>query len=111
MNLSSYFVFFRSKDTRIPIKIPRKTEPIKIPKKSPRASKTTNSEKFESLCTVEYNTIQTASLKILSPKMILYSLSSTFISFIIDRTATGSVAEIRNEKASRAIISISNTPS
>lgn len=49
INLSSYLVYLRIKETIIPINTPIKTDPSKIPKKSPIASRITISEKSESL--------------------------------------------------------------
>ena len=52
------------------------------------------SEEPVTLSMVRYRTIVTASLKILSPNIKLYSVLSAFISFMIASTDTGSVAEI-----------------
>lgn len=49
--------------------------------------------------TVSYITMAIASLNILSPKIIVYKVISAFISLKIDKTATGSVAEIREPNA------------
>jgi len=44
-------------------------------------------------------TIEIASLKILSPNIIIYSVISTSIYLNIDSTATGSVEDINDPKA------------
>jgi len=49
--------------------------------------------------TVSYITIPIASLKMLSPNTIEYKLTSASISLKIARTATGSVAEIKDPNA------------
>lgn len=50
-------------------------------------------------CTVLYITMEIASLKILSPKIMMYRVISTSISLNIASTATGSVDEIKDPKA------------
>lgn len=45
------------------------------------------------MCTYSYMTMETASLRMLSPKMIVYSFGSTLYVLKMARMVTGSVAE------------------
>ena len=82
-------------------KAPIRTDPIKTMKNYPIDTKTSQAKCSSEAISEKalYNTTATASLNMLSPKMSENRVTSALSSLKIDRTATGSVAEISAPKA------------